>query len=151
MRLVICPAGIGLLYQHPIRSAVPDTRPRLVRPAQAKRKVRLARLQHLGERPLQYASSGEPIVVIAEPLDPVAARHCGLCLAGLRDAKVVEPEVGRNVGLVMASKHRRGLCDVCPLGKPRAPPIVVLGYGVELWQVQGNGTSTGAVWRWMVH
>jgi hypothetical protein len=46
MRLVIATAGVGLLDQNAVRRAVPNATPSLVRPAQSKRKIRGAGMQH---------------------------------------------------------------------------------------------------------
>ena len=38
----------------------------------------------------------------------------------------------------MPTKERLSAGDVCPLGKAFAPPCVIFGDGVILWEVEGN-------------
>src|SRR5687767_12736570 len=137
---------VSLLQQDFGFFSCPPPGPRFVRPAEAERKVRVTRRQHFTERAIEKPPTVEPIVPIAEPFDPVRTRERGLLLARLRKAKVVEPEVCRQVGLVMSAKERLSHGDVAPLGKSGPPPLVVFWDWVELWQVIRN-YSGGSVHR----
>jgi hypothetical protein len=74
------PAGVGdvvvvavvLTDEEVLVSAVPPPRPRLVRPAEAERKLGLACTQYFVERSLEESSTSKPIVVPHEPIDPVS-------------------------------------------------------------------------------
>ena len=70
---------------------------------------------------------------------PWARGQLGLGLAHLGDPQVVVAELAGDVGLVVAGEERPGPGDVGPLGEPGAPPLVVLGDGVELGEVEGQG------------
>ena len=115
---------------------VPAASPVLVGPTEAEGKVRSAGPQHPFEWHFQQPFPTEPVVVVAEAVDAVATRQFGLMLHDIDDPKVVETEVGRQAGLKMALENRRGLADVRPLGEALAPPLVVLGDGMKLWQVE---------------
>src|SRR5581483_645977 len=112
--------------------------PVLVGPADAEREVGTPAPEHLVERPLEEAPAAEPIVVVAEPVNAVRAGELRLLVAHLRDPEVVEPELGRQVGLVVALEPRPGRGDVRPLGEARAPPPVILRDRMELRQVEGD-------------
>src|SRR3569832_616870 len=78
MTAMILYARIRLLHQHTSWLPMPNAGPRLIRPAQAKRKVRYTRSKNNKKRAFQQAPSGEPVVVIAECLDAVFPSHVGL-------------------------------------------------------------------------
>ncbi len=69
----------------------------------------------------------------------MAAGQLGLGLAYLGNPEVVVAELAGNVGLVVTGEERLGLGDVGPLGESLAPPLVVLGDGVELRKIEGQG------------
>src|SRR5512146_2200575 len=106
MRSIVALSRVRLLDQNTVRRAVPYAGPGFVGPAEAERKVRLSGCQHLIERALEEASTSEPVVVVAEAFDAVFPRQCRLCRARLRETEIVEPEVGRNVRLIVTSKQR---------------------------------------------
>ncbi len=93
-------------------AAVPAPRPVLVRPADAEREVGFAAAVHLVERTLEQAPPVEPVVVVAEAVDAVAARERGLRGARLGDAQVVEAEIRRQVRLVVPGEERSCAHDV---------------------------------------
>ena len=123
---------VGLANEYVGGLAIPRARPVLVRPAQAEREVRLAGSEDLVEGPLEQAPPLEPVVVVAEAADAVSSSEICLRRTHLRDAEIVEAEVGGYVGLVVSSVQRISACDVDPVGEPFAPPLVVLGNRVEL-------------------
>src|SRR4051812_14409033 len=114
----------------------PTTTPRLIRPAQAERKIRRARAQHFVERTMQQSSSAKPVVVVTESVNAVSPREIDLRRANLRDAQIVESKVCRKVRLIVPRKKRACLCDVRPFGESAAPPLVVLWDGMELRKVE---------------
>jgi hypothetical protein len=146
VRLIVLGSGIGLLEEHAIRGAVPDAAPRLIGPRQAERDPRLAGLEHLGERTFEDATAtAEPVVPVGERLHPVLLRELALCGTRLAQAKVVEPEVGRQVWLDMATEQGARLGGVGPLGEARPPPLVVLRDRVELRQIEGDGACIDGI------
>ena len=75
---------------------MPDSRPRLVRPGQAERVVGASGRNHLGERPFEQASAiPEPIMPVAESLDPMLSGKVSLLFSDLGHSQVIEPEVRR--------------------------------------------------------
>ena len=94
--------------------------------------------QHLGEGPFEQPLPGEPVVVVDEARQPVAAGQVGLAQADVGVAQVVVVTAGRHVGLVVAAEPGPGLAHLVPLGEPLAPPLVVLRGGVELGEVEGQ-------------
>ena len=84
------------------------------------------------------APAGEPVEIVAEAADPVAAGELGLTAHRLGVRQVVEAEVGRHVRLVVAAIVRQRAADIGPLGEAGAPPTVVFGHRVELRQVEGD-------------
>ena len=63
----------------------------------------------------------EPVVPVAERLDAVLLRELGLGRAGLGHPQVVEAELGRQGGLLVAREQRPGLRRVGPLGEAPDP------------------------------
>ena len=76
---------------------------------------------------------------VAKTLDPVFGGEARLPFANLGDPEVVETEVRGQMRLVMAGEERPRPDDIRPFGEPLPPPFVVLGDGVELGQVEGQG------------
>ena len=62
----------------------------------------------------------------------------GLGLPDFRDPQVVEPQVGWQVGLLVAGESGPCPYDVPPLGESGAPPAIILWDRVELRQVEGD-------------
>ncbi len=86
--------------------AIPAPRPVLVRPAQTERKVEVGIGQQLIERAPQQTLAAEPIVVIAESVKPVRLGQFDLTTLHFNQAKVVEAQLARQVGLIVARKPR---------------------------------------------
>ena len=86
---------------------MPDAGPALVRPAQAEREIGLTAVEHLAKRALQHAATGEPIMVVAEPLDAMLAGEIGLRGTRLGDPQIVEAEVGRQAQPPLSALSRR--------------------------------------------
>src|SRR5665213_2879171 len=123
-------ARIGLLYQHSARAAVPDPRPGLVSPRQAKREVRFTAPQHFFERALQYASAiAEPVMPVTEAFDTATAGQFGLATTCLRHAQVVEAQIGGQFGLRVTREQRLGFGHVGPFSEARPPPCIILWDG----------------------
>src|SRR6266436_3749997 len=99
MRAMIMIAGIGLLHQNAIGRAMPNTGPRLIGPAKAERKIGLARAQHFPKWTFEELPSPEPVVVVAEGLEPIFPRHVCLRQPRFWDAQVVKPEIRRHMRL----------------------------------------------------
>ena len=113
--------------------AVPDAGPRLIRPSQTKRIVRLSSGQDFVEDTLENsASPTEPIMPIAETFNAGCSGHVGLALPGLGKPEVIKAEIGRQPGLFVAFVKRPCFRDVSPLREPGTPPCIVLWNRIEL-------------------
>jgi hypothetical protein len=88
------------------------------------------------QRTLEELPATEPVVVVAEAVDAILSGESGLRFAHLWDAQVVEAEISRQMGLVMSAIEGLGAYDVSPLGKSLAPKLVVLRYGMKLWEIE---------------
>ncbi len=115
-----------LLQNHLVERALPPAVPALVGPAQRERQVGLAGIEHLLERPIQHASSAEPVVVVQESRDPVVPSQSRLEVPGLRDPQVIEPELSRQVRLTMPRVEGLAAGHDAPLGEPGAVPRIIL-------------------------
>src|SRR5262249_12068176 len=93
---------VFLLKQDFILRPIPPSGPVLVRQAQTERNVAARVRQHVIERPVQDALTREPIVMITKPIDAVLFGKRNLIAAGLAQPQVVEAEIGRQMGLVVA-------------------------------------------------
>src|SRR6185369_15304235 len=69
---------------------IPTPRPVLIRPAQAKRHIAFRILQHVVQRLMQDALSGEPIVVIAKRVDAVLLRQCNLLMTHFAQTQIIK-------------------------------------------------------------
>src|SRR5262249_40468337 len=116
-------------------------RPVLVGPADAEREVRPLRLEHVLKRPLEQPLPVEPIVVVAEARETVTSRELGLRLPHFGEPQVVEPEVRGKPRLEGAGEERLRARHVRPLPETLPPPRVVLGYRMELREVEGDGAD----------
>jgi hypothetical protein len=123
---------VPLLNQEILVLSVPTPRPIVVCPAETEGKLGTAGGQHLVEGSVQEAPTVKPIVVMAEPTEAVFLRQVCLRVSRFRKAKVVEAQVGWDVGLVVSSEQRSRFRDVGPFREPLSPPIVVLGDRIEL-------------------
>ncbi len=125
-------------HQHLAAAGVPVACPFLVGPAEGEGEVGGPGSEHLVEGPLEESLPVEPVVVVDEARDAVFGRQGGLGLANLGHPQVVVAEFARYVRLEVAGEEGLGPRDVGPLGEAAAPPLVVLGDGVELGQVEGE-------------
>ena len=130
--------GVLLPDQYLLLAAVPRPRPVLVGPAEHEGEIGLPRSEHLLHGTLHQPVTVEPIVIVTESRQPVAFSQRRLLLAHFGHTQVVEPEIGRQVGLVMPPKERPCLHHVAPLRESGAPPPVVLRERVVLRQVEGD-------------
>src|SRR4051794_18608750 len=96
-------------------AAIPSPCPWLVRPADQEGKIGLPRADDFRERALQQPLSTEPVVVVAERVDPVGTSQLCLCLAHVAVSQVVVPQFTRAKRLAMAAKLRCGGRDAIPL------------------------------------
>ena len=138
VRAVIVVSRIGLFDQDTIRRPVPDSSPRFIGPTKAEWKIRFAGADDLLERALQKLSTRKPIVVIAECFYSMFARHFRLRFTRFRNAKVVEPQIRRQVRLIVMPKHRFRLRSIGPFGKAFSPPFVVFGDWMKLREIKRN-------------
>ena len=82
-------------------------------------------------------------MVVAKGRDAVARRELRLREANLGSAKIAEPEISRDVRLVVTAKEWTRLADVGPLCETPPPPRVVFRNRVELRQVERDGAGSG--------
>ncbi len=141
--LVVVARGI-LRDQDFAIGAVPAPRPVLVGPAEAIREIRAARFPHFLHRTLEQALAGEPVVVVAEPVNAAGAGKCRLLFSRFGDPQVVEPQVGGQVRLVMTVEVGSRARDVGPFGETRPPPAIVLRDRMKLRQVERDGAHRRA-------
>src|SRR5262245_16516038 len=138
MPLMVLGARIGLLDENSIGSAIPDTRPSLIRPSETKREIRLAARQDFGEWPLEQSLAREPVMPIAKSLDPGLSSQLSLCGPGLGQSQIIEPQIPRNSRLVVAAKEGPSLRDIRPFGEPGSPPLIVLWNWMELRKIESD-------------
>src|SRR6266478_5696649 len=129
---------VRLLHQHLRIAAIPNARPILVRPAKAKREVRVTRSQHFVERTSKKPFACKPVVIVAKAGDSILPRQFGLRFARFRNTKIIKTEIGGQMRLIMPAKQRTCFRDVRPLSKSFAPPCVILGYRMILRQIKGD-------------
>ena len=139
--------GIVLSDQDVLVEPIPAPRPVFVGPAHTEWKVWRAAGQHFVEGLLQQSLAVEPVGVITEPVDAELARQVRLPCANLGRAQVVIAEFGGLVRLLVAHEVRQRFAHIGPLGKPRAPPPVVLRDWVILGQIESNDTNVAGYRR----
>ena len=128
-------------HDHGVSSEVVALLPRLVcpvvvGPAETEGEIGLSTGEHLVERAFQQLPSiAEPVVVVAETLQPSFACQLCLLLAYFRQAQVVEAQVGGDAWLIVPTEQRLGLGHVGPLREALAPPFVVLWNRVVLREI----------------
>ena len=133
--------GVGpvrLLLKDVMVPAVPSARPGLVGPGEAEREVEFLRFENDVGRRLEQLLAVEPVVVVAEAGEPVLAGEVDLPLDRPLVGLVVIAFAERNARLVMPAKLRRRAADVHPVGEALAPPLVVLGNGMKLREIERN-------------
>jgi len=79
-----------------------------------------------------------------KPPSPYSLASSAWALSCLRQAQIVEAEIGRKVRLGVALEERLRLCDVRPLCETFAPPGIVLCRGMKLREVVRNEARLGA-------
>ena len=75
-------------------------------------------------------------MVVAEAVDTIVAGEIGLLLADFSKAQIVVAQVCGEMGLVVAGEKRGSSGHIAPLGKTRAPPLVVFRDRVVLGEVE---------------
>jgi len=93
--------AIFLSNEDPVCCSMPDTRPALVCPAEAERKIRFTGSQYLGKRSLKQPSPIKPVVPIAKALDTVLPCEQALLLTRLGDPEVVIAQLAGDVWLLV--------------------------------------------------
>src|SRR5437773_3337784 len=107
MILMIFSPGISLLFNDPLHIATgPQSAPRMIRPAQTKRKIRLARFQDFLERTFQQAFASKPVMPVTEGLDSMSVCHLCLGRSYFWNAQVIKAKVRGQLRLIMAAKKR---------------------------------------------
>jgi hypothetical protein len=108
----------------------------VIAPSQTKREIGLSALQNLFERPFQqHFAVAKPIVPIAKSLNACLTSHCSLHLPHFGHTKIIEAQVGWNTWLVVTAKQWPCLGNIGPLCKAFPPNGIILGDGMELWEV----------------
>jgi hypothetical protein len=116
---------------------MPGAIPRLIRPSEAKGKIRFAAVQDLIKNPLQnLAAITKPVVPVAESFNAVGAGQIGLGLPDFGHPQIVKPQISGQVGLLVAGKKRLCLGDVGPFGKSIAPPKIIFRNRMVLRQIK---------------
>ena len=85
----------------------------------------------------------EPVVVVAESVYSVCGGHGGLRRPGFGEPQVIEPEISGNVRLIVTTDERARPHHIRPVREPGPPPLVVLGNGVKLREVEGQEPEPG--------
>src|SRR5580704_8176160 len=128
--------------------AVPSSGPIFIGPHQAERHVDVPSPQELLQRFLQKSFAIEPVIVEEKPVD--AGRPCehSLLAHDFHMIERIKAEIAWNTRLVMILESWNTARNVGPLGKPGAPPFIVVRKRVELSEVVGQylGPWPGA-WR----
>ena len=128
--------AVVLRQQHFARGTVPAARPVFVGPADAEGEGAGAAVHQILQRAVQDAAALEPVVVIAEAVDAVAAGQFELRIGGVGQAQVVVAQAGGPARLQVAFKQGFCGCDVGPFGEAFTPPFVVFRNRMELRQVE---------------
>ena len=127
--------------------AIPAPAPVFVGPADAERKIRPTGLYNFVQRPVQQALAGEPIVVVAETVNPVLPGQGSLFFPDFGKSQVVETQIRGQPWLVVADEVGHGLSDVGPFGEALAPPAIIFRDRVVLRQVEGDQPDGAGLWR----
>src|SRR5438876_10366420 len=80
----------------------------------------------------------EPVMIVAEAVEPIFPGQINLCLPHFGQPQIVETKIGGQMWLIMAAKERSRFNDISPLSKAFAPPCVVLWYRMILRKVKGD-------------
>lgn len=137
--------GVILLDEYFLFSTIPGAGPVLIGPAKHEWEIRLPRFKNLIHGALHQPVTVEPIMIITETVNAIFFRHLGLLGTHFGQAQIVESEIGGNVRLIMPAEKRLCLGHVAPLGEPFAPPCVIFGEGMKLWQMEGNDPFCGFI------
>src|SRR6266849_292024 len=147
--------GILLLKQDLPTPAIPAPRPAFVRPAKTEWQGRRSGRQDLIEGSPEQSPPVKPIVVVTKARESVSAGEFGLCGPRLRQSQIVEPQICRQVGLVVPREERVRLRNVCPLREALTPPAIILRRWVKLRKIKGDSSQphlkVGSVSRLAAH
>ena len=133
--------GVLLADEDVLFLAVPAAGPVFVGPAEAEGQVEAGVGEDLAQGPVEEAVAAKPVVVVAEAVEAVFVGEAHLLALHFDEAQVVKAEGAGQARLVVAEVLGVGLGDVGPFGEARTPPAVVLGDGVKLRQVKGEGAE----------
>ena len=78
----------------------------------------------------------------AEPVDAIFAGQFDLAAHGFGTGQIIEPDVVRNMGLVVTDEMGHRLCDVRPLSEAFPVPKIVFRNGMKLRQVKRDDFGT---------
>ena len=141
---------VGLRHENVAVEAIPIPGPRLIGPAYEEGEVRFATRQDFEEWPLEQSLAREPVVPIAESLDPGMARQFRLYGPRIRQSQIIEPQIPWNPRLVVPAEEWSRSRDIRPFGEPGSPPLVVLRDRMELRKIESyepdapsSGTQRG--------
>ena len=129
-------------------SSIPVSRPILIRPAQAERKIDIRVFCELGDRVFQQGAPGEPVEIETEGRNIIQLGQFNLLLLDGRHPQIVVAELAWPVWLIVANELRQGSGDVRPIGEAPPPGGVVLGNGMVLRKIEGDQLGDGRrQWR----
>lgn len=135
---VVIGAWVSLFDERAFWGTVPVAAPGIVCPSEAEGEIGFFGGEDFIEGAFEDASTGEPVVPVAEGFDAGSASEIGLGGAGFGDAEVIEAEVGGESGLVVMGEEGLGFGDIGPFGEAWAPPLIIFGDGVELGEVESD-------------
>ena len=135
---VVIGAWVSLFDERAFWGTVPVAAPGIVCPSEAEGEIGFFGGEDFIEGAFEDASTGEPVVPVAEGFDAGSASEIGLGGAGFGDAEVIEAEVGGESGLVVMREEGLGFGDIGPFGEAWAPPLIIFGDGVELGEVESD-------------
>jgi hypothetical protein len=95
--------GVLLGQEDLVFRSIPATRPILIGPTNAKRKIGCPERQDLLEWALEELAAVEPVVVVAEAVDTVTLCKCRLLFTHLWNPEIVESEIRWQMWLIMST------------------------------------------------
>src|SRR6185312_1771106 len=117
---------------------IPAPSPIFIRPADTEWEIDIVAGEELLYRPLQQSPSSKPIIMKAEPVNPIQFRQLHLPTHNVDQAQVIKTQLPRKLGLLVPDKLGNSLGYIRPLCKSFAPPTIVLGNRMKLRQIKGN-------------
>src|ERR1041385_7917900 len=124
--------------QYFILRAIPCAGPIFICPCNAETIVGVVCFRHPFERQVQQPFAGEPVVKVAKPIKAVAFGKLGLLFHYVSNPKIIEPQICRQVRLIMTDVVWTRLCDINPFRESFSPPPIVFRNGMELRKEKTN-------------